>query len=46
MPDINAPDLPPADEEDPGRAHAPRPGRSVWIVPSILLILAIAGGSA
>ncbi len=47
MPDVNSPDPYPAYEQDQGQPHAPRPARShrvLWIILSILLILAIAGG--
>ena len=48
MPDINAPDLHPAHEQDEGRPDAPRPAgshRVLWITLSVLLILAMAGGA-
>jgi membrane fusion protein, multidrug efflux system len=48
MPDINTPDLYPADEQNDRRLDAPRPARShraLWIILPVLLILAIAGGA-
>jgi membrane fusion protein, multidrug efflux system len=54
MPDVNAPDLHPPgrhlpDQQDKGRPEAPRPARShraLWIIPSVLLIVATAAGVA
>jgi membrane fusion protein, multidrug efflux system len=47
MPDMNAPDLHPAFEQDEARPDAPPPARShrvLWIILPILLVLATAGG--
>ncbi len=49
MPDVNAPDLHPADEQDRARRDAPRPVRPhrvLWTILPVLLILATAGGVA
>jgi multidrug efflux system membrane fusion protein len=48
MPDINMPDIHPADQQDkvrPDAPHAARSGRALWIVLPILLIAAAAGGA-
>jgi len=48
MPDMNAPDLHPADDRDRGRPDVPHPAKShrtLWIILPLLLIVAAAGGA-